>query len=76
MAKQFEYYYTPASTKFKGGILVSPCPSVHLSICQFVDRIVSALYLQQYSLDPFQIYACHQTNSEGMVFNIEKLKNQ
>ena len=38
----------PASTKLKGGytgygMLVSPCPSV--------DRIVSALYLQQYSSD-------------------------
>ena len=26
----------PASTKLKGGILVSPCPSVHLSVCPSV----------------------------------------
>ena len=42
----------PASKKLKGGILVSPCPSV--------DRIVSALYLQQYSLDPFHICTSYQ----------------
>ena len=42
-------YYTLCLTKLKGGILFSPCPSVHLSLCLSVDRIVSALYLPQYS---------------------------
>ena len=37
-----------ASTKLKGGYT-----GITLSICPSVDRIVSPLYLQQYSLDPF-----------------------
>ena len=49
-------YYTLRSTKLKGRILVSPCPSIRLSIRPSVDRIVSAPYLLQYSLDPFHIY--------------------
>ena len=49
-------YYTPRFNDVeRGGILVSPCPSVGPSVCPSVDRIVSALYLQQYSLDPFHI---------------------
>ena len=31
------------------GFTLSVCPSVHLSVCPSMDRIVSALYLQQYS---------------------------
>ena len=46
---------TPASTKLKGGILVSPCPSVRPS----VDRNMPALYLQQHSPDPCRIYIVH-----------------
>ena len=42
-------------TKLKGGILVSPCPSVHPPVCPSVDRIVSALYFQPYSLDHFKL---------------------
>ena len=52
-------------------VLVSPCPSVRqpsrrLSICPSVDRIVSALYLPQYSTDPFHIYTAYQATSEGV----------
>ena len=59
----FSIVIPPASTKLKGGILVSPCPSVRLSICPSVDRIVSALYLQQYSSDPFHICTSYQATS-------------
>ena len=45
----------PSSTKLKGGILVSLCPSV--------DRILSALYLPQYLPDPFHIYTAFQATS-------------
>ena len=74
----------PASTKLMGGILVSPCPSVRpsvcpsvrLSVCPFVDRIVSALYLQQYSSDPFHICTSYQATSEGVsrVMPVSKFK--
>ena len=40
--------------------------SIHLSICSSVDRIVSALYLLQYSPDPFHIYTSYQATSEGV----------
>ena len=59
----FLFFYTPCSTKLKGGILVSPCPSV----CASVDRIVSALSLLQYSPDPFHIYTSYQATSEGVL---------
>ena len=36
---------------------------VLLSVCPSVDRMVSALYLQQYSLDPFHIYISYQPTS-------------
>ena len=42
---EFWCLYTPHQRSWEGGILLSPCPSVHLSICPSVDRIVSALYL-------------------------------
>ena len=51
--------YHPLQRSWKGGILVSPCPSVRPSVCPSVDRIVSALYLQQYSSDPFHIYTSY-----------------
>ena len=64
-------FYTPRSTKLKGGILLSPCPSVcpsvRLSVCPSVDKIVSALYLVQYSPDPFHIYTSYQATSEGVL---------
>ena len=58
-----------ASTKFKRGILVSPCPSV--------DRIVSALYLQQYTPDPFHICTSYQATSGGVsrIQFVSKFKN-
>ena len=51
---------------------------VRLPICPSVDRIVSALYLLQYSPDPFYIYTSYQVTSEGssrgkgFCFKIEK----
>ena len=51
----------PASTKLKGGYT-----GFTLSVCQSVDRIVSALYLQQYSSDPFHICTSYQATSEGV----------
>ena len=42
----------------KGGFTLSACPSV--------DRIGSALYLQQYSSDPFHICISYQAASEVM----------
>ena len=69
----------PASTKLKGGytgITLSVCPSVRLSVCPSVDRIVSALYLQQYSSDPFHICTSYQATSEGVsrVMPVSKFK--
>ena len=49
--------------KLKGDILLSHCPSV--------DRIVSALYLQQYLPDPFHICSSYQATSED-VFKFKK----
>ena len=60
----------PASTKLKGGytgFTLSICLSVHLSVCPSVDRIVSALYLQQYLSDPFHICTSYQATSEGVL---------
>ena len=37
-----------------------------LSVCLSVDRIVSTLYLLQYTLDPFHIYTSYQATSEGV----------
>ena len=51
----------PASTKLKGGYT-----GITLSVCPSVDRIVSALYLQQYSSDPFHICTSYQATSEGV----------
>ena len=79
------WLYPTLQRSWKGGVLVSPCPSVHLSIrpsvclsvCPFVDRIVSALYLEQYSSDPFHICTSYQATSEGVlhVMFVSKLKN-
>ena len=51
-------------------ILVSPCPSVR----PFVDRVVSALYLPQYSPDPFYFYTSYQSTLEG-VLHIKVFQN-
>ena len=51
-----------ASTKLKRGYT-----GFTLSVCPSVDRIVSALYLQQYSSDPFHICTSYQATSEGVL---------
>ena len=58
----FFNFTPPLQWSWKGGILVSPCPSV----CPSVDRIVSALYLQQYLPDPLYICTSFQATSEGV----------
>ena len=62
----------PASTKLIGGYT-----GITLSVCPSVDRIVSALYLQQYSSDPFHICTSYQATSEGVsrVMPVSKFKN-
>ena len=62
-------HYTPASTKLKGGytgFTLSVFPSIHLSLCPSMDKIMSALYLQQRMLDLFHIYTSYQATSEGV----------
>ena len=59
------FYYTLGSAKLKG---VYWFHLVRLSVCPFVDRIVFALYLLQYSLGPFHIYTSHQATSEGVSY--------
>ena len=54
-------FIPPASTKLKWGYT-----GITLSVCPSVDRIVSALYLQQYSSDPFHICTSYQATSEGV----------
>ena len=66
-AKQVKYavcYYTPRFNEVERGVYWYHL--VRLSICPSVDRIVSALYLQQYSLDPFHICTSYQATSEGV----------
>ena len=64
------FLYPPLQRSWKGGILVSPCPSVRPfvrpSVRPSVDKIVSALYLQQYSWDPFRICTSYQATKEGV----------
>ena len=68
------------------GVLVIPSASTNLkggytgftfSVCPSVDRIVSTLYLQQYSSDPFHICTSYQATSEGVscVMFVAKFKN-
>ena len=57
----------PLQLRWKGGILVSPCLSVHPSVCPSVDRMVSALYLQQYLSDLFHISISYQATTEGVL---------
>ena len=73
-----DYYWSlrviipPASTKLIGGYT-----GITLSVCPSVDRIVSALYLQQFSPDPFHICTSYQATSEGVsrVMPVSKFKN-
>ena len=62
----------PASTKLKRGYT-----GITWSVCPSVDRIVSALYLQEYSLDPFHICTSYQATSEDVsrVMPVSKIKN-
>ena len=50
---------------------------ITLSVCPSVDRVVSALYLQEYSSDPFHIRTSYQATSEGVsrVRPVSKFKN-
>ena len=50
---------------------------VRLSVCPSVDRNASALYLQQYSSDPFHICTSYQATSEGVsrLMPVSKYKN-
>ena len=65
-------FIPPASTKLKGGYT-----GITLSVCPSVDKIVSALYLQQYSSDPFHICTSYQATSEGVSrgMPVSKFKN-
>ena len=67
------YSYTPHQRSWKG---VYWFHLVRLSVYPSVDRIVSALYLQQYSSDPFHICTSYQATSEGVswVMFVSKLK--
>ena len=75
-------YYTPRFNEVDRGVYwyhlvrLSVCPSVRLSVCPSVDRIVSALYLQQYSSDPFHICTSYQATQEGVsrVMSVSKFK--
>ena len=64
--------YTPRFNEVDGGYT-----GITLSVCPSVDRIVSALYLQQYSSDPFHICTSYQATSEGVsrVMPVSKFKN-
>ena len=64
--------YTPRFNEVDRGYT-----GITLSVCPSVDRIVSALYLQEYSSDPFHICTSYQATSEGvsLVMPISKFKN-
>ena len=66
------FCYTLASTKLKVGNT-----GFTLSVCPSVDRIVSDLYLQQYSSDAFHICTSNQATSEVLlcVMVVSKFKN-
>ena len=68
------YLYAPLQRSWKG---VNWYHLVCLSVCPSVDRIVSALYLQEYSLYPFHICTSYQATSGGVsrVMPITKLIN-
>ena len=80
-------HYTPHFNEVERGVYwyhlvrLSVCPSVHPSVRPSVrpsvDKIVSALYLQQYSSDPFHICTSYQATKEGVshVMPVSKFKN-
>ena len=51
--------------------------AIQMSVCLSVDRFMSALYLQQYSSDPFHICTSYQATSEGVshVMFVSKFKH-
>ena len=53
------------------------CVFSKMSVCPSVDRIVSALYLQEYSSAPSHICTSHQATSKGVsrVMPISKFRN-
>ena len=67
------YYYTPRFNEVERGVYTG----ITLSVCPSVDRIVSALYLQQFSSDPFHICTSYQATSEGVsrVMPVSKFKH-
>ena len=72
MSEQNAVHPASPDTYIKYGIQVS----VSLSVCPTVDRILSALYLQQYSPDPFHIYTSYQVTGGVVHVNFFlKLKN-
>ena len=68
-------YYTPRFNEVERGVYWYHL--VRLSVCPSVDRIVSALYLQQNSSDPFHICTSYQATSEGVsrVMTVSKFVN-
>ena len=56
------FFKPPVQQSWKGGKLVSR----HLSVHPSVNKIMSALYLPQYLLDPFHICTSYQATSEGV----------
>ena len=68
MSERNAVHLASPDTYIKCAIVMSVCPSV--------DRIVSALYLQQYPSDPFHICTSYQATSENVerVMFVSKLK--
>ena len=56
--------YTPRFNEGERGVT-----GFTLSVCPSVDRIVSALYLQQYSSDPFHICTCFKIQKFEILAN-------
>ena len=69
---KYAHSYTPRFNE--AGITYT---GITLSVSPSVERIVPALYLQQYSSDPFHICTSYQATSEGVsrVTPVSKLKN-
>ena len=67
--------YSVFQNRLRRGVYWFHCLSVRpSSVSPSVNRIVSAVYLQQYSPDPFDIYASYQATSDVSYF-FSKLKN-
>ena len=69
MSCEISYFsdnYTARFNKVERGDILVSRPSVCLSVRPSVDKIVSALYLPQYWLDPFHICTSYQATSEGV----------